>query len=185
MLQLSHIINKGASRLCLYHPEDPEKCVKIAINSNQEHMLTRDLEAYEALLPHLEEYLPRYERELVKTNLGRGLVCELICDDDGSPSLSLTSCCIAGKMMPEIAVAVRKFCSLCIEHNIALYDLNPKNFVVQMKGGKPRVLFVDLKSYKKYKGWGFLHLERVVPAFSRTIIKRRSARTIAFMEKFL
>lgn len=185
MLQLSHIINKGATRLCLYHPERADVCVKVSIERGGSQALYRDLAAYEALLPQIGDYLPGYERELVKTNLGLGLVCELIMDDDGKPSPSLLMCCTAGKLTPEIAAEVRKFCANCVEKNIPLYDMNLKNFMLQTKGGKTRLLFVDLKCYNRYKGWCFLHLERVVPALSRIVLKRRSARAIALMEKYL
>ena len=182
MLKLDRIINKGARRLCLVHPEDPAKCVKVAMWYRHIPQLKRDLDAYKAVKPILKDFLPEYEEEFVESNLGPGLVCEIIKDDDGTPSRMLTDC-IAAKIVNKRTLAqLAIFGKLVVQHGIPFYDMNPNNFLVQIKNGKQRLLYIDLKYYNDYKPWVYLHLEKVIPALSRMIVKRRLQRLFKWIE---
>lgn len=182
MLKLDRIINKGARRLCLVHPENPDKCVKVAMWYRHIPQLQRDLDAYKAVKPILKDFLPEYEEEFVETNLGPGLVCEIIKDDDGTPSRMLTDC-IADKIVNKRTLAqLAIFGKLVVQHGIPFYDMNPNNFLVQVKNGKQRLLYIDLKYYNDYKPWVYLHLEKVIPALSRMIVKRRLQRLFKWIE---
>ena len=118
----------------------------------------------------------------METNLGPGLVCEIIKDDDGTPSRMLTDC-IAAKIVNKRTLAqLAIFGKLVIEHGIPFYDMNPNHFLVQIKNGKQRLLYVDLKYYNDYKPWVYLHLEKVIPLLSRMIVKRRLQRLFKWIE---
>ena len=182
MLKLERIINMGARRLCLYHPEDPNKCVKIAMHYRNIWQLENELYGYRKAKDLLRDYLPEYEEELVETNLGPGLVCELIRNDDGTVSRWLVDNLRAGSVSKEIVQQLQDYADIVVKHNIPLYDPNPCNFLVQIKDGKERIVFSDMKSYNDYKPWVYLHLEKVIPALNRRILKRRLAKLFEKIE---
>lgn len=184
MLKLTHIINKGTKRLCLKHPNDAHRCVKIAMYYRNVHLVESELLAYKAAKPYVEKYIPKYEPELVKTNLGLGVVCELIHEDDGSSSPRLHDCAQAGLLTPDIVEQIHDFCNICIKHPLPFYDMNFHNFLIQTKNGNRTIKYIDLKSYNKYKPWTYLHLEQYIPALSRYILKRRIKRFLANVERY-
>lgn len=174
MLKLERIINKGGRRLCLYHPEDSGKCVKVAMNYKHEWQLQNELDAYRKTKHLLKDFLPEYETELVPTNLGPGLVCELITDEDGTPSRWLHDYIgKEGGITPEMIAQLREYADIIISNIIPFYDPNTCNFLVQNKGGKRRIVFTDMKSYDDYKPWSYLRLEKVIPAIKKHIIRKR------------
>lgn len=182
MLQLERIINMGARRLCLYHPSNPNKCVKIAMHYKNIWQLKNELYGYKKAKHLLKDFLPEYEEELVETNLGPGLVCELIRNDDGSVSRWLVDDMRAHTISPEIMAQLHQYAKIVIDNNIPLYDPNPCNFLVQKKNGKERLVFSDMKSYNDYKPWVYLHLEKVIPALNRSILKRRMAKLFSKLD---
>ncbi len=182
MLILERIINKGARRLCLHHPHDPNKCVKVAMNYKHVWQLENELEGYKKTKHLLADFLPEYEEELVETNLGPGLVCELIRNDDGTVSPWLVDDMRKGAISPDIVEQLQRYADIVIQNNIPLYDPNPCNFLIQIKNGKKRVVFSDMKSYNDYKPWVYLHLEKVIPALNRRILKRRLAKLFQKLE---
>lgn len=184
MLKLDRIINKGARRLCMVHPEDPGKCVKVAMWYRHIPQLKRDLDAYRAVKPILKDFIPTYEEEFVPTNLGPGLVCEVIKDDDGEPSRMLSECLEKGLADKRTLAQLAIFARLVMENSIPFYDMNPNNFLVQIKNGKQRLLYIDLKYYNDYKPWIYLHLEKFIPALSRMIVKRRLKRLFRKIEAY-
>lgn len=173
MLKLERIINKGGRRLCLYHPDNPGKCVKVAMNHRHTWQLQNELDAYKKVKNLLQEFLPEYEENLVETNLGPGLVCDLITDDNGEPSQWLFHYVRDRKLTPEIMEQLEKYARIVSENGIPFYDPNPCNFLIQNKGGKQRLLFSDMKSYDDYKPWTYLHLERWIPWLKRYIVRKR------------
>lgn len=147
------------------------------------YLLKRDLAAYKAVKPILKDFLPYYHEELVNTQLGPGLMCEIVKDDDGSVSRRLTEY-IDKKVLTKRTIAqLGIFAKLVTENGIPFYDMNPNNFLIQFKGGKQRLLYVDLKYYGIYKPWIYLHLENYIPAISRMIVKRRLKRLFDWVEK--
>lgn len=183
MLKLERIINMGARRLCLYHPENPTKCVKVAMHYKNVWQLKNELLGYKKTKDLLKDYLPEYEEELVETNLGPGLVCELVCNDDGTVSRWLVDNLRNNSISQDIVDQIKRYADIVISNNIPLYDPNPCNFLVQIKNGKERIVFSDMKSYNDYKPWVYLHLEKVIPALNRRILKRRLAKLLATVER--
>ena len=81
---------RGKERACFRHPLDPGKIIKISIGT-EDTQSRREISFFENL--HKRgvsnfRHLPRYYGT-VETNLGRGLVLELICDANGEISRSL------------------------------------------------------------------------------------------------
>lgn len=147
--------------------------------------IVRDLNAYKAVKPYLKDYLPIYEETLVETHLGPGLVCEIIRDDDGNTSKMLSEYLCSKKLTHDIVEQIKDFGRIIDEHYIPFYDMNPNNFLVQIKNGKQKVLYIDMKYYNDYKPWIYLHLEKVIPALSRMIVRRRFQRLMKTLSRYL
>lgn len=176
MLVLSKFIGKGATRICFEHPLYSDKCVKVMARSKNEGQLFRELQVYSLVKGYLSEYLPNYESRLVKTSLGNGLVCDLLRDDDGSCSKTLSAYLAAGAVDEELVSQLWHFSYCLVEHDLFFYDFNLQNFIVQMRDGHKRLLFTDLKSYNNYKSWTFLKLEKLVVPLARRLMMHRMKR---------
>lgn len=172
MLQLQKIIGRGASRICYEHPQSPNLCVKIYTKKGYgEKELKEEIKIYQEVKNKLSPYICHYEEELVPTNQGLGLVTEIIRDDNLDTSQSL------GLKYPHITEEYYQqlddFCHRLIENKIYFYDFNVANFVVQEKDKHQYLKYIDLKSYKKYKPWTYLRLERIIPYLAHTALKQR------------
>lgn len=176
MLHLKHFLGMGATRLCFYHPEDADKCVKVAMRYRNRPALQQELDAVRLCAPSIGSYLPEYQPGLVETNLGPGLVCEIIRDDDGSPSRTLTHYVRRHSLHEDTVAQLSVFAEKLINQHIPIYDFNPDNFLIQIKAGRQILRFTDLKTYNRYKPYTYLRLERHIPVISRHIVRRRLRR---------
>jgi hypothetical protein len=91
MLQItSQPIGKGKERACYIHPEDPRKAIKISIGKvNQQ--TRRDIKFYRGLARREtgeSHHIPKFYG-LCETNLGKGMVVDLIRNYDGEISRPL------------------------------------------------------------------------------------------------
>jgi len=91
MLQINtDPIGKGKERACFVHPDDPQKAIKISIGSVSEQS-RREIKFYQKLVKRdgdIDPHIPRFYG-LCETNLGQGLVVDLIRDQDGEISRPL------------------------------------------------------------------------------------------------
>lgn len=174
MLKLTTLIGKGATRECYAHPHKKEKCVKIFPKSELARAsFCKELEVYRTVRPFLGNYICTYDSELVNTDKGIGLVSELILDDDGKTSRPLISYLINNLINDEIIEQINNFTALLLKHNLFFYDFNLMNFVIQNKDGHHHLRYIDMKSFRRYKSWSFLGLERISPVVARRIMIRR------------
>lgn len=173
MLKLTKFIGKGATRICFEHPEDPEKCVKVAVRFKDCRLLERELEAYRLVKNELSEFIIDYDSTLVETNFGYGLVCRMLRDDDGHYSKSLDRYMEVYPLESDICRQLYNFAYNLIEHDIFFYDFNVQNFLVQVRGGKKCLYYTDLKSFNTYKPWTFLRLEKIISPLARYLMWRR------------
>lgn len=90
MIILTELIGKGATRDCYQHPTDANKCIKILSRPQNISLLARELKYYPLIRQTMGNFTARYDNQLVETNRGPGLVCELFRDDDGSIQNRLT-----------------------------------------------------------------------------------------------
>ena len=176
MLHLKHFLGMGATRLCFYHPENAGKCVKVAMRYRNRPALQQELEAVRLCASCIGSYLPEYHPELVETNLGPGVVCEIVKDDDGSPSRPLTHYVRQHTLDEGTVTQLSDFAEKLLSQHIPIYDFNPDNFLIQVRDGRQILRFTDLKTYNRYKPYTYLRLERHIPAISRHIVKRRLSR---------
>ena len=172
MLVLKKCIGKGAFRECYEHPDDKSKCVKIFLKKEDRSVFQREFKNYSLLKDQLKDYIIPCEKELVETDKGMGMVCDLVRDDDGSASKMIWKY----QMDDEIKQELDKFTSVLLSRNLFFYDFNENNFIIQIKDGKKKLKFIDLKSYRRNKSWTFLKLENVFDFLARIIMKRRLKR---------
>ena len=111
--------------------------------------------------------------EIVETDLGQGLVMDLILNDTGEIAPNLQQWTNKNKFSPDILSQFEIFFSLLFEHRLWFYDFNNANFVIQHKDGRKNVIFIDTKSFNHNNSWSMLKLEYVIPFLARRRMKRR------------
>lgn len=166
-LEKSALIAKGGHRSCYQHPDEQARCIKVLHEPWQtiERRLNDPLRAirrrrnYDENLSEWIElkklesklgkdhslHFPR-AYELVETNLGDGLVADLICDFDGSLSHTLKSYLWEhAAVTPECATAIDEFWTFLKDRKLIVRDPFPHNLMVQRVNaeGQLRILLID------------------------------------------
>lgn len=173
MLVLTKFIGMGATRVCFEHPEDSNACIKVEVKPKRQNTLYKEISNYFYIKAYLPEYLPLYYEELIQTNLGLGLGCQLIKDENGQYSKSLAYYYKKGDISEDIINQLWHFAYCLIEHDIFFYDFNLKNFVIQIVNNKKMLKYIDLKSYNNYKPLTFLRLEKFITPLAKYVMIRR------------
>lgn len=128
---ISEPIGQGRERACYIHPEDPRLAIKIPHGKLREQT-QRDLKFYRMLKKrgiHGNPHIPAFHG-LCETNLGRGMVVDLIRNYDGEMSRSLT-------WYQEQGVPIEEFKEFFDEikqsflQNLIIFDLNIGNLLFQ------------------------------------------------------
>lgn len=178
MLELTKFINKGETRICFEHPLNNDKCVKVALKHKNEKDLLKEICNYFMVKNELSDHIVCYESQCVQTNFGKGVVCDLLRDDNGKISNSLAAFLQDNGLDQELSDQLYHFIYCLLEHNICFYDFNLKNFVVQIKDGRKNLYYTDLKSLNNYKSWSFLKLEKIIPSLAKYLMVRRIKRLL-------
>lgn len=136
MLQLSdsHLIGKGSERACYVHPKDSTRCIKInhsALRKQSEN----ELKYLTFLLKRniCWQHIPRFYGT-VETNLGDGLVFDLIRDYGGEVSHTLAHYLTAhagAEQTLAIVAALQQFRDYLLRQHIMVRDPNATNFALQ------------------------------------------------------
>lgn len=177
LLYLRELVGRGGIRECYRHPLCADKCVKVAQKEEWIPELQREARIAKLIRPHLNEFIVGYDQELVKTNKGPGLVCELIRDGDGSPAPTLGVFIQRGNSILSVERQFNSFIMKLISCDIFFYDLNLGNFVISGTDSKlKKLFFIDLKSLHKNGYMGFLKMERYIAPLARIIMFRRIRR---------
>lgn len=182
MLILEKFIGKGATRICFEHPADSNKCIRVAVRYKEEYLLERELKAYQRIKVFLDDYLVEYEDKLIDTKLGKGIVSELLRDDNNQYSKTLDQYVYNAQLKEKIVAQVIDFAQRLFAHDIFFYDFNLENFIVQIKNGEPYLKYTDLKSFEKYKPWTYLKLEKVIKPLARHLMKRRIKKLFKYLD---
>ncbi len=174
ILKLSKFISKGATRICFEHPKDKSLCVKVVSRFKDEYILQKELNIYNQIKYVLKEYLVEYKDKLVDTNFGKGVVCEVLRDDNNEYSKTLSF--YKEALDDEVINQLWHFAYKLIEYDIFFYDFNLNNFIIQIKQGKKKLYYTDIKSFNHYKPYVYLRIERFIPFIARHIMIRRLKR---------
>ena len=176
MLQITTApIGQGKERACYVHPDDPSRAIKIPLG-DQRTQTRREVEFYENLRRQDPRApLPRYYGQ-VETNLGRGIVVDLVRDYDGSVSRPLNRLLAEGRPIEEFEPCLDAFGRALLEHLVIFnHDMNIGNLLLQrLSPDESRLVAIDGLGDTVAIGW----LNRF-PWLVRRKIERRWARFIA------
>lgn len=179
----------GGRRLCFVHPLDPKKCVKILRtderrtvrhkktiipahwrreydNNAHERRILEDLE--KRIGPKIAQHLPR-SYGMAETDLGPGLVLDLVRDHDGGISRSIRELITTGYDLSKLRRSFDEFGHFLSENLVLTRSLLDHNLVVEMRAEGPGPIFL-------IDGFGdpaFLPLSAWIPALGRAKVAKR------------
>lgn len=145
-ITLIHKIAEGRSRECWKHPHSDRLCIKVnkADNIRDQNQLdwhyARSLVRRKIEGPHLPNY-----HGFAMTNLGKGLVMDLIVDFDGTPSLTFLQAVRSGLFTrKQITEIVDKAFDWIDQKNIIVADYGYDNILLQKHAdGNYTLVFID------------------------------------------
>lgn len=156
----------GGRRACYFHPDDTNLCIKVAREDKQPAMLRsvdpwwkrlRPIAYYDENILDLNiglnlraklgtqatAHFPEIH-DIVATDLGPGLVCELIRDPDGQISLSGKEYTLTYGLGTDVKDAVKVLRSFLSKHLILFRDPFPHNMALQQQeDGSLRAVVID------------------------------------------
>ncbi|MFA0813000.1 YrbL family protein [Microbulbifer epialgicus] len=183
----------GGNRFCYRHPQEPLLCIKIMRPGRTMELLgrapwykrwrgekyfddnLREQEGYSQRALQQEQkglwrHLPRWYG-IQQTNLGPGVVTDLILDSEGNPAPTLRQYLNEHGLNGEVQSALERFTEWLLEYGVLTKNLIAHNLVVREEEGKLQIYVVD--------GLGcasFLPLPQVSDFFAKRYIQRRIQR---------
>jgi len=155
---------QGGNRLCFVHPENANLCIKVRrpdfslADRRRKKGFPKNLKPLSSFDDNQEEWrvMQSFEKHLdadafqllsrcygfVETDLGLGLVSDLIRDDLGTISETLKKCIWDNGINEDISAAVKSFAEQWQRYSIPSRDLLLHNIVVQKHDGKIKRLVV-------------------------------------------
>lgn len=176
-LDKSLLINQGTVRASYHHPHDSNLIIKVPTGSKKDRgqANTIELKGYQALMKtHKDIPCISHCHGFEPTNKGDGLICDCICDADGSVSKSILDLINSDTSLEfsYLKSVIEKFTKYLLDEKIYLFDLNVKNIVMQQQiDASYRPIIIDLKGYYELKE--FIPLSRYIPYFRRKKLERR------------
>jgi len=181
---------RGGRRLCYVHPRDPSRCVKVLRTDDERFIKTgrtlvpgflrneydnnederRTLTALQRRLGDAYRHLPRCEG-YVETDLGKGLVLELVRDDDGQISRSVREALLSGTPLEELRGAYEEMTAHFIAHGVVTRAILDHNLTAQRTGGGWRMTLID--------GFGdstLIPLRSFIPAMRHSTARKQARR---------
>lgn len=171
-------LSQGMERECYIHPADPGFVVKLPLRSKGDKCQANEdeLRGYQLLkndkvsldfISHCHGY--------IATDIGKGLLCDCIRDDDGEVSKTLWDIVIYQDDcdIEYITEIIKKFSTFLNDHHVWIFDLNLKNIALKKYANgtyKPHI--IDLKG--RAASTEFIPVSRFIPYFSKTKLSRRS-----------
>ena len=164
-------IAAGTDRSCYHHPLEPGRCIKILLPERRAGRFWREIRYFRSLqrrgadLSHVAGY-----HGLVETSLGQGAVFDLVQDDDGQVSKSLTHHLSRYDQgfNDWVIDALGELTRQLYQHWIVFHDLNPTNILAQRLGFDDYHLVV-------IDGIGHNHLIPLA-SYSRQLARRKITR---------
>ena len=160
-------LGKGTAKKVYYHPEDKNLCIKILLDSSQDIDTRDELWYRRACKKRVEQssLLTKYFGT-IETNLGTGLVFELVRDYDGKVSETLESLVSREKDISKIYELLQKFKKTFFEELIITKELYPCNLLVQrISEQESRIRIID--------DIGMHHVLIPLTFYSKTLIRHR------------
>lgn len=169
---------EGSKRICFVHPSNQMLCIKIMkphgkgsfVNEND-----RDITDYLTLEKmqnrNLFDHIPKFYGT-INTNLGKGLLLDLLRDGNGKISQSLGDLIHVEGMTAPLRESLIKLKSWQLKENLFTTDTGPHNVVVQK---------ITSSNWKLFYIEGFLNkrfslLIKYFTSFSKFMIRREHAK---------
>jgi hypothetical protein len=192
----------GGRRMCFAHPLEPDKCVKVLrtdekrtiriksgslipaawrreYNNNTHEM--RELLALEKRIGtrNMGRHIPRCYG-MAATDLGPGLVLDLVRDEDGRISHSIRELITIGYNLEKLRPAFDEFCRFLSDHLVLTRSILDHNLAVSMGAQGPlRIVMIDGLGYP-----GWLPVAAWVPAIGRAKVAQRKEEAWRRFETF-
>ncbi|WP_269526180.1 YrbL family protein [Coraliomargarita parva] len=192
----------GGHRSCYRHPGDPQKCIKVLhepwqeigrrirdplrhvrrrVNYDENLSELKSIHKMEHKLgKQLQDHFPK-AYGMVPTNLGEGLVCDFICNADGSPAPTLKSLLWQEGLSDEVQAALDRFWDFLLQHRVIVRNPHPHNIVIRTtEAGAIEAYLID--------GFGradFLPFVEWFPSLTIRKLKARRARQKRQIQKHL
>ena len=175
-------INHGTLRACYQHPENPNLVIKVAAGEKKEEKLAnlKEMKGYHKLMrTHIDLFYISHCYGFVTTNLGEGLVCDCIRDDNENTSKTIWDIINSegDYDIDYILEVVRNFCDMLISKRVYIFDINVKNIALKLKyDGTYLTFLIDLKGCHDNKE--FLPFSSYIKWLSLKKLKRRSRQLV-------
>ena len=155
---------RGSRRLCYVHPDDPDLCVKVVADAEDERCLReqgRDIEGYRRLRASgsdaVFDRIPAIE-EVVDTDLGKGIVMRLYRDPDGRISRNLAQVIQEHGLTPSLTRAIEALKRWLRKERLLTRDTAPYNVVAVRSGdGGWRLMIIEGWANRRYRWLAWLH----------------------------
>lgn len=158
------MFSQGGRRCCFHLPDDPTRCIKTLSEAGDPSARKREAIWYKKLRPashfddNLRERVAFKQLEsygdavwthfpkcygMQETNRGRGIVMDLICDQDGSISKTVRQYIQEQGITSELRGAVDEFFDFLLTNRIVTRDILDHNLVVSNSAGSLRLVMID------------------------------------------
>lgn len=172
------LINRGRGRLCFRHPADRSLVVKVPAGAG-----TAAQEANRKEWLGYRELIRRHGRlscisqchGFIATDRGTGLICDCIRDANGAIARTIYDIIVYEEDcdIERIVAVADSFGRFLLEHDIRLFDLNPKNIALIMEqDGGYRAVALDLKG--RFDNNEFVPFSSYIGFFARRKMQRRA-----------
>lgn len=137
------IIGKGRDRICYRHPNDSRLCIKISVTNNKQSV--REARYFRFLSKSgSDTHLLSCYRGKVETNEGTGHLFDLISDDNGEVSRTLTELFKNGSLSDkDIEKPIQQLNDYLVDNRICVRDISPSNIVYQRSGSGFKLMIID------------------------------------------
>ncbi len=169
-------------RKCYVHPNDPGLVVKVPLQPEVKECQANEdeLKGYQLLKGdnlHLDFISHCYG--FINTDLGKGLLCDCIRDENEEVSKTVWDIVIYQEEcdIKYVLATIEKFCSFLTTNHVWIFDLNLKNIVLQQKiDGSYHPHIIDLKG--RSANTEFIPISRYIPYFALRKLKRRTRQLV-------
>lgn len=137
------VIGKGRDRICYQHPSNQSLCIKISVTNNKQSVREARYFSYLYKTRSNTRQLSCYQGT-VETNKGKGYLFDLISDDNGNASKTLTELFKCGSLSDkEIEAPIQQLKNYLVDNRICVRDLSPSNIVYQRLGSDFKLVIID------------------------------------------
>ncbi|TRX58157.1 YrbL family protein [Thalassomonas sp. M1454] len=187
-LKVDNYFAQGAERRCYQHPTNSAVCIKIPRSDAQADQ-NRIEKFYFSILKFrkvkTENILPKLYGPII-TNLGKGLMFEMITDHDGKRSLTINDYISSKQITIENAeTIIWQLCNSLSAKGILMDDKNPENILLKKSSNGDLVpILIDGFGAKTFS-FKFI-VGALLPFYARFKTKKRSKQLIDKMRnKFI